>query len=48
MRYGTDYPYVKAPVLVKNLSALKQNLADIVPDDVENILYKNALQLFEK
>lgn len=46
--YGTDYPYVKAPVLVKNLSALKQNLADIVLDDVENILYKNALQLFEK
>lgn len=45
--YGTDYPYVKAPVLVKNLSALKQNLADIVPDDVENILYKNALQLLK-
>lgn len=46
--YGTDYPYVKAPVLVKNLSALKQNLADIAPDDTENTLYKNALQLFEK
>ena len=46
--YGTDYPYVKAPVLVKNLSALKQNLADIVPNDTGNILYKNALQLFEK
>ncbi|MBQ0161270.1 MAG: amidohydrolase [Bacteroidales bacterium] len=46
--YGTDYPYVKAPVLVKNLSSLRANLADIVPDDVDNILYKNAIQLFEK
>lgn len=46
--YGTDYPYVKAPVLVKNLSMLKANLADIVPEDVDNVLYKNAIQLFAK
>lgn len=46
--YGTDYPYVKAPVLVKNLSTLKSNLADIVPEEVDNILYKNAIQLFAK
>ncbi len=46
--YGTDYPYVKAPVLVKNLSILKSNLADIVPEEVDKILYKNAIQLFAK
>ena len=46
--YGTDYPYVKAPVLVKNLSALKQNLADIVPEEVDDVLYKNATKLFER
>lgn len=46
--YGTDYPYVKAPVLVRNLSALKASLANIVPEEVDNILYKNAFQLFVK
>ena len=46
--YGTDYPYVKATVLVKNLATLKASLADIVPDEVENILYNNARQIFEK
>lgn len=46
--YGTDYPYVKAPVLVKNLSSLKANLADIVPEEVDDVLYKNATKLFER
>ncbi len=46
--YGTDYPYVNAPVLVKNLSSLKTTLASIVPEDVDNILYKNAIRLFAK
>ena len=46
--YGTDYPYVKAPILVRNLSVLKKNLQEIVPQDVENILYRNAVQLFNK
>lgn len=46
--YGTDYPYVKAPVLVKNLSSLKANLADFVPEEVDDVLYKNATKLFER
>ena len=46
--YGTDYPYVKAPILVRNLSVLKKNLQEIVPQDVENILYRNAVQFFNK
>lgn len=46
--YGTDYPYVKASVLIRNLSSLKANLADIVPEDINNILYRNAIHLFAK
>lgn len=46
--YGTDYPYVAAPVLIKNLLLLKQNLREITPDDVEGILYQNAVKLFGK
>ncbi len=46
--YGTDYPYVAAPVLEKNLLLLKQNLREITPDDVEGILYQNAVKLFGK
>lgn len=46
--YGTDYPYVKAPVLVKNLATLKSSLADIAPDDIDNILYNNAKRIFVK
>lgn len=46
--YGTDYPYVAAPVLQKNLGVLRNTLQAIVPDDVENILTNNALNLFKK
>lgn len=46
--YGTDYPYVKAPILVRNLSALKNNLQDIVPQDVDQVLRENAVKLFYK
>lgn len=46
--YGTDYPYVKAPVLVRNISVLKDNLQEIAGSDVENILSRNAIQLFNK
>lgn len=46
--YGTDYPYVKAPILVRNLSALKNNLQEIVPQDVDHILRENAINLFNK
>ena len=46
--YGTDYPYVAAPVLEKNLLLLKQNLKEITPEDVEGILYHNAVKLFGK
>lgn len=46
--YGTDYPYVAEPVLIKNLSILKKNLQEIVPQNVEQVLYKNAQNLFEK
>ena len=44
--YGTDYPYVKAPILVRNLSALKNNLLEIVPQDVDQVLRENAVKLF--
>ena len=46
--YGTDYPYVKAPILVRNLSALKNNLQEIVPQDVDQVLQENAIKLFYK
>ena len=46
--YGTDYPYVAAPVLIKNLQVLKKNLQEIVPQDVEQVLQNNAQQLFKK
>ena len=46
--YGTDYPYVKAPILVRNLSVLKNNLQDIVPQDVDQVLRENAVKLFYK
>ena len=46
--YGTDYPYVKAPILIRNLSALKNNLHDIVPQDVDQVLRENAVKLFYK
>ena len=46
--YGTDYPYVKAPVLIQNLSALKSNLQEIVPQDVNQVLQENAVKLFKK
>ena len=46
--YGTDYPYVKAPILIRNLSALKNNLKEIVPQNVDQILQKNAVELFNK
>jgi len=46
--YGTDYPYVAPAVLLRNLPALKSNLQEITPDDVDNILFKNAERLFEK
>lgn len=46
--YGTDYPYVKAPILIRNLSALKNNLQDIVPQDVDQVLQENAFKLFNK
>ncbi|MDO4214412.1 MAG: amidohydrolase family protein [Bacteroidales bacterium] len=46
--YGTDYPYVAAPVLLRNLSVLKKNLQNIVPDKIENILLGNAKKLFNR
>ena len=46
--YGTDYPYVKAPILIRNLSALKNNLQEIVPQDVDQVLRENAVKLFNK
>lgn len=46
--YGTDYPYVTAPVLQRNLLTLKKNLQDIVPDKVENVLQENAKKLFNR
>lgn len=46
--YGTDYPYVKAPILIRNLSALKNNLQEIVPQDVDQVLRENAIKLFYK
>ncbi len=46
--YGTDYPYVKAPILIRNLSALKNNLQEIVPQDVDQVLQENAVKLFNK
>lgn len=46
--YGTDYPYVKAPILIRNLSALKNNLQEIVPQDVDQVLRGNAVKLFNK
>lgn len=46
--YGTDYPYVKAPILIRNLSALKNNLQEIVPHDVDQVLRGNAVKLFNK
>lgn len=46
--YGTDYPYVAAPVLQRNLSVLKKNLQNIVPDKIENILLGNAKKLFNR
>ena len=44
--YGTDYPYVKAPILIRNLSTLKNNLEEILPQNVDQILQKNAVKLF--
>ncbi len=46
--YGTDYPYVKAPILIRNLSALKNNLQEIAPQDVDQVLRGNAVKLFNK
>lgn len=46
--YGTDYPYVKAAVLLKNLLVLKNNLQNIMPEDADNVLLNNAIKLFEK
>ena len=46
--YGTDYPYVKAPILIRNLSVLRNNLQKIVPQDVERVLYENAVKLFNR
>lgn len=46
--YGTDYPYVKAPILIRNLSVLRNNLQEIVPQDVERVLYENAVKLFNR
>lgn len=46
--YGTDYPYVAAPVLQRNLLALKKNLQDIVPNEEESVLQENAKKLFNR
>ena len=46
--YGTDYPYVAPSVLMKNLSKLKDDLKEITPENVEDIFYNNAKNLFNK
>jgi len=48
--YGSDYPYVAAPILTMKINQLRQELkgdAELAPY-VEMFLKDNAVKLFEK